>query len=163
MLNDPIFWTDPSGLLFGGSINAGESYGDSAAQFWANKMVQTGNPLYMIPGLFASLWTPCTSDDTFAVLSAGNAAGGLLRGLGKGATSKTGGINKAKGFLGQDARVITNKNGDKIFISKNGTRKIRFDINKTKPHENPHGHVEELINGEWKKSGPIFPKGVPKR
>ena len=32
------------------------------------KQVQTGNPLYAIPGMLASLWTPQTSDMTAAVL-----------------------------------------------------------------------------------------------
>jgi len=47
---------------------------------------------------------------------------------------------------------ITNKSGDKVFISSDGTRRIRFDINNTSPHNNPHGHVEEFINGKWVKS-----------
>jgi len=67
--NDPVTRIDPSGLLFGGLINAGECYGQAAAQYWAERQVATGNPLYAIPGLFASLWTPGTSDYTFATLS----------------------------------------------------------------------------------------------
>ena len=66
-----------------------------------------------------------------------------------------------KDWLGKDARVITNKNGDKVFISGDGTKRIRFDINNTSPHNNPHGHVEQLINGKWVKSGPTYPKDVP--
>ena len=66
-----------------------------------------------------------------------------------------------KSWLGKDARVITNKNGDKIFISGDGTKRIRFDINNTSPHNNPHGHVEELVNGKWVKSGPVYPIDVP--
>jgi hypothetical protein len=66
-----------------------------------------------------------------------------------------------KDWLGKEARVITNKNGDKVFMSGNGTRRIRFDINNTSPHNNPHGHVEELMNGKWVKSGPIYPTDVP--
>ncbi|WP_202813803.1 hypothetical protein [Defluviitalea phaphyphila] len=48
-----------------------------------------------------------------------------------------------KDWLGKDAKVITNKSGDKVFISSDGTRRIRFDINNTHPHSNPHGHIEE--------------------
>jgi RHS repeat-associated protein len=68
VLNDPVNWVDPEGLLFGGLINAGESYGEAAAQYWADRLVETGNPLYWIPGSFASLWTPCTSDMTASTL-----------------------------------------------------------------------------------------------
>ena len=67
-------------------------------------------------------------------------------------------INK---WIGKDGRVITNASGDKIFLSKDGTRKVRFDINNPLPHNNPHGHVEQLINGKWMKSGPLYPTDVP--
>ncbi|SRR5947207_5240921 len=71
---DPIDFTDPTGLLIGGRVNAGESYGDAAAQYWADKAIETGNPLYNIPGGIAALWTPCTSDATAATLLVGYAA-----------------------------------------------------------------------------------------
>lgn len=67
------------------------------------------------------------------------------------------------GWLGKDAKTITNKAGDKIFLSKDGTRRIRFDINQTTPHKSPHGHVETLQGGKWIKSGPVYPQGVPKQ
>lgn len=73
---DPVTSVDPSGLLFG--FNAGECSGDDAASYWAGKLGETGNQLYYGPGLLASLWTPSTSDNTFSVLSAGIAAGGLV-------------------------------------------------------------------------------------
>ncbi len=93
-----------------------------------------------------------------------------------GATAKC--LTKAKGCLNifkkqkmddnktQKAIVRTNKHGDKIFISKDGTRKIRFDIKNpsNKPETNipdrPHGHVEELKNGDWIDVGPhrIYPR-----
>ena len=50
-------------------VNAGESYGVSAAQYWADKAFSTGNWAYHIPGALAALWTPCTSDYTFAILT----------------------------------------------------------------------------------------------
>jgi hypothetical protein len=65
---NPISNMDPSALLLGGLINAGESYGDEAAQYWADLAVETGNPFYNIPGAFAALWTPATSDRTAATL-----------------------------------------------------------------------------------------------
>ena len=63
-------------------------------------------------------------------------------------------------WLGEGARVITNRSGDKIFISQDGLRRIRFDLINPFPHTNPHAHVEQLINGVWRKSGPIFPIDV---
>jgi len=64
-------------------------------------------------------------------------------------------------WLGPDSRVITNDAGDKIFISSDGTRRIRFDLNNPYPHNSPHSHVEQLIDGNWVKSGPIYPSDVP--
>ena len=63
---DPVDFLDPEGLLAG--VPAGESYGEEAAQYWADLAVKTGNPLYNIPGAVASLWTPCTSDATASTL-----------------------------------------------------------------------------------------------
>ena len=61
-------------------------------------------------------------------------------------------------WLGNGSRIITNKNGDKVFLSNDELRKIRFDILKYFPHDYPHSHVEVFLNGAWWKSGPIFPK-----
>jgi len=69
--------------------------------------------------------------------------------------------SEIEGWLGEDAKIIKNKHGDKIFISKNGLRRVRFDLKNTKPHNNPHGHVEELVDGTWVKSGPIYPYDIP--
>lgn len=78
------------------------------------------------------------------------------------AANKVDGLAKEmKDWLGKDAKVITNKSGDKVFMSSDGTRRIRFDINNTSPHSNPHGHVEQLVNGKWVKSGPLYPVDVP--
>ncbi|MFO1418836.1 MAG: PKD domain-containing protein [Methylotetracoccus sp.] len=67
--NDPLQRTDPTGLLFGGALDAGESYGDSAAQYWAILAARTGHRVYDVAGVLAALWTPCTSDATAATLS----------------------------------------------------------------------------------------------
>lgn len=69
-------------------------------------------------------------------------------------------VEDAKEFLGEDATVITNKYGDKIFLSKDGNRKLRFDISNPSPHNNPHAHVEIKTGNKWKKSGPIWPIDV---
>jgi RHS repeat-associated protein len=66
-------------------------------------------------------------------------------------------------WLGRDSRVIRNPAGDKVFVSKDGLRRIRFDINRPHPHQSPHMHVEEQVNGRWVKSGPIFPRDVAPR
>ena len=68
--------------------------------------------------------------------------------------------DQVKQFLGKDARVITNEAGDTIFLSKDGLRRVRFDINRPDPHLNPHSHVEMKVDGKWIKSGPIYPKDV---
>jgi hypothetical protein len=66
-------------------------------------------------------------------------------------------------WLGPGTKVITNDEGDKIFVSGDGKRKVRVDLNNPSPHENPHSHAEEKkSDGTWDKSGPIYPKDVPK-
>lgn len=49
-----------------------------AAQYWANKATQTGNPIYHIPGTLAAAWTPCTSSATSSVLLGGGTFGSLI-------------------------------------------------------------------------------------
>jgi RHS repeat-associated protein len=67
---------------------------------------------------------------------------------------------KIEDWLGPGAKTIRNDAGDLVAVSRDGSRRVRFDVNRPYPHENPHGHVEELVNGRWVKSGPIFPKDV---
>jgi hypothetical protein len=67
----------------------------------------------------------------------------------EGAGNGVQGVSKeATEWLGPNSKVITNSSGDKVFLSEDGLRKIRFDINNPAPHNNPHMHVEELINGK---------------
>lgn len=68
---------------------------------------------------------------------------------------------QAKSWLGKDYKVITNKAGDNIFMSKDGLRKMRFDIKN--PHgDAPHIHLEIFKNGKWTDAIPgnhrIYPK-----
>jgi RHS repeat-associated protein len=56
-----------------GSYLPGTEAGDSAAQHWADLHVKTGNPLYAVPGVFASLWTPDTAVATTTTLLSGGA------------------------------------------------------------------------------------------
>ena len=64
-------------------------------------------------------------------------------------------------WLGSETKLIKNKYNDPVFLSKDGTRRVRFDLNHSSPHKNPHGHVEQFSNGKWNKSGPIYPQDVP--
>lgn len=64
-------------------------------------------------------------------------------------------------WIGNNSKMIQNDSGDLIFISKDGSRKIRFDFNNPSPHNNPHCHIEQLIDGKWNKSGQIYPIDVP--
>lgn len=66
-------------------------------------------------------------------------------------------------WLGEQVQCIRNKAGDPIFVSQNGTKKVRFDFNKPHPHENPHVHFEELIEGEWKEITRVYPSDLPHR
>lgn len=66
-------------------------------------------------------------------------------------------------WLGEGARFIKNSNGDTVIVSQDGLRRVRFDINNPWPHSSQHAHVEELVDGNWIKSGPIYPKDVPQR
>ena len=62
-------------------------------------------------------------------------------------------------WLGKESRMIKNKAGDAVFLSKDMDRRVRFDFLRPNPHNNPHMHIEELIKGEWK--GPrIYPIDV---
>lgn len=97
---NPARFADPSGLLFG--VDAGESYGDYAAQYWANLHVQTGNPLYAIPGVLAALWTPCVSDSTFLSLVAPSAGAHALPAAARLLP------NGVKGWIGETASIVSN-------------------------------------------------------
>jgi hypothetical protein len=72
-------------------------------------------------------------------------------------------VQSMSDWLGPNAQVRTNRSGDKIFLSENGNRKIRFDLNNPSPYANSHGHVEEFVNGHWIKSGPIYPNDLPNK
>jgi tetratricopeptide (TPR) repeat protein len=64
-------------------------------------------------------------------------------------------------WLGEGTQLIRNKAEDPIFLSKDGLRKVRFDFNRSAPHENPHMHIEQLVNGEWKEISRVYPIDVP--
>jgi hypothetical protein len=64
------------------------------------------------------------------------------------------------GWLGEGTQLIRNKAGDPVFISKDGLRKVRFDFNRPAPHENPHLHLEHLVDGEWQEISRVYPIDV---
>jgi len=75
--NDPVNFIDPDGQvtipLFGW-VDAGENAGSRALTHWADRITDPnthGLDLLgsIIGGVFAALWTPCTSDGTVATLS----------------------------------------------------------------------------------------------
>lgn len=70
-------------------------------------------------------------------------------------------FSQSQDWLGPNWRVINNQAGDTIVLSDDGLRRLRFDINRPYPHSSPHAHVEELVNGRWVKSGPLYPTDVP--
>jgi len=57
---------------------------------------------------------------------------------------------------------VTNPNGNKVFLSEDGLRRVRFDINHPEKHEFPHFQIESNIGGQWEKSGVIFPSDILK-
>ena len=65
-----------------GSYLPGTDAGDSAAQYWADMQVRTGNPLYAVPGVFASLWTPNTAADTAFTLATAGGGGAFMEAAG---------------------------------------------------------------------------------
>jgi hypothetical protein len=92
-MNDPVNLIDPSGLLFGGTIDAGEAYGEAALGTYADILTDPDAAWYekagaAVGGFFSALWTPCTSDSTFAVLSTAAGGAGGLRAAGSKAAGK---------------------------------------------------------------------------
>ena len=60
----------------------------------------------------------------------------------RGQSAKIGDAKKLiSDYVGKDAQLIKNKSGDTVLLSKDGKRRVRFDINNPAPHKNPHGHV----------------------
>ncbi len=91
--DDPINLIDPSGLLFGGTIDAGEAYGEAALESYADVLADPDAAWYekagaAAGGFFSALWTPCTSDSTFAVLSTAAGGAGGLRAAGSKAAGR---------------------------------------------------------------------------
>jgi hypothetical protein len=90
VLNDPVNLVDPDGqvsiipIIIGIALYVGSQSTDfqnaaaDAAQYWADKQVQTGNWLYGIHGALATLADPCNARTTATVLGVGSVAGAYL-------------------------------------------------------------------------------------
>jgi hypothetical protein len=88
---DPVSETDPTGqcpwcipiaiqgvIAYLGLSNSLHEAAANAAQYWADLAVQTGNPLYNVPGALAALVDPCHAGKTTAVLGIGAGVGRYL-------------------------------------------------------------------------------------
>ena len=108
----------------------------------------------MVGTEMAAQWT--TPELIVAGLSAGAAGYSSLQSaanIGKVA-------NSARGWLGRGYKVIRNKSGDYIFTSRDGLRKMRFDLKNT-TGDRPHIHLEVYRNGKWRDATTthrIYPK-----
>ena len=59
-----------------------------------------------------------------------------------------------KDYLGGPGKFDRNKVGDPYIININGDKKVRFDINRTYPHDKPHFHIQHrTIHGNWRNTG----------
>jgi RHS repeat-associated protein len=68
--------------------------------------------------------------------------------------------NEIKQFLGDGSRMIVNDAGDRIFVSKDGLRRVQFHFNNTSPHASPHIHIDVNNGNNWVKKR-YYPKDVP--
>jgi hypothetical protein len=67
---------------------------------------------------------------------------------------------KVSDWLGKEARVIRNNAGDPVFLSRDETRRLRFDFNNSHG-DKPHIHIEKKVNFKWKDASShhrIYPK-----
>ncbi|MDD5174082.1 MAG: DUF6531 domain-containing protein [Candidatus Omnitrophica bacterium] len=90
--NNPLNYVDPLGLEKTGGEGEkpwwqkleegyyyGTGFGEEAAEWYAQQYVETGNPLWVVPGLFASLWTPETWMSTLDTLLLAAQANQILK------------------------------------------------------------------------------------
>ena len=74
-------------------------------------------------------------------------------------------VKHAADYLGEGVSIKTNPHKDKVFMSQDKLRKIRFDINnKHQGSKGPHAHIQYLKGikkAKWLDIGPhqIYPKG----
>jgi hypothetical protein len=177
---DPVDATDPLGLGLGDLLNPWSP--DNPIRQWASGGSLASNILYLNPAFPAvaaygaeaqawedgcSLWTVAGYGAAgtlgLASLALWFPSGAALPVAEEGSALVEQTAQDIRAWVGDDARLIRNDDGDTILISKDGTRRVRFDVNRPYPHESPHAHIEELVNGKWQRSGPIYPMDVPQR
>ena len=161
--NNPVNFRDPSGLCTESSDDVLPYVSTDNPWLWvpatiANSVPFTVNALHQV---FRPIDWNDQSAPYFAVLSVLGPEIQIAKGVGLAAKNVGGVADSVATWLGRGGRVIKNDAGDSIFLSENGLRRVRFDINRPFPHRSPHGHVEEFVNGKWNKSGPVYPKDVP--
>lgn len=88
--NNPVNYVDPTGevpivpIAIGAALLAGSQSASfqeeaaNAAQYWANRQIQTGNDFYAVPGALSTLADSCNAKSTAAVLGIGSMAGAYL-------------------------------------------------------------------------------------
>ena len=111
-----------------------QSVHQSAASFW-------GNPVTI--GAIAAMGSIIGFSEVAFAISSGDWVFGIVASysVGESAPSVSTTARHIKEWLG-DGRGVINKHNDPIFVSKDGLRQIRFDINHPSPHKNPHVHLE---------------------
>ncbi|MEQ1934219.1 MAG: RHS repeat-associated core domain-containing protein, partial [Fimbriimonadaceae bacterium] len=73
-------------------------------------------------------------------------------------------LRSIEAFLGKGFTHKINKAGDIILMSADGKKKVRLDINKTKPHQSVHVDIEiwNEKTGKFENVGKAYPNDVPK-
>jgi len=68
-----------SNLVAESFIGDSTEFGAEATQWYADGYVETGNPLYLLGGLFSALWTPETALSTFLTLGTAGLGGAVAK------------------------------------------------------------------------------------
>ena len=140
--NNPVNLIDPYGLLFG--LPAGEGYGESAAMYYANittdpcasGMAKAGA---WVGGLFASLWTPETSNETFVTL--------LTAWLGGASGPKGRSFGRARYRYPNDSGIFNRGDNLRVGWSWNANRgRNMFSVHGGRPRTPSHFH-HDIIPG----------------
>lgn len=142
--NNPQNNIDPTGMLLCGTVNAGEEYGEYAAQYYADAYVEAeknGDVLGMtvngLLGSVASLWTNDTSDKTLLTLAGGGITGRSL------------------GVAGAGTNVVIR--GGEIRFDNSGTGKAILRVSPFGHHGGRTGNT----NGQWQSRLPHFHRSLP--